>query len=194
MNNGTKLWDHLLAEAPAGAILMGGAVVDYAADQEPKDFDIFHTYKVGLPDVPENWVMTDANFNDPVWAEAHKQEYLQGVEANGAEPIGSVYEYIVDGQYKVQLIGVQYDNPREHFKNFDHSLTLAWYGKPGLFVSRKVFRTFDDDTIRYVGKNKSPKAVMRSLIRAEAKAARYGGEWKFAGFKAEVKVEAPFAW
>ncbi len=51
----TQLWSQLLSEAPTGSVLMGGAVVDALLELEPKDYDIFHPYKLGLPKVPGYW-------------------------------------------------------------------------------------------------------------------------------------------
>lgn len=181
MQNDYNLWDKLLSEAPKRSVLMGGAPIDALVGLEPKDYDIFHEYRVGEPNVPNNWKMTNINFNDPVWVAEHNEHYLQG--DNGAHKvIGSVYEYMVDGKYKVQLIGVYYKNPAEHLKNFDHSLTLARYTKRGLFIHRKVFETLDTRIIEYVGKNKSAEAKEKSLKRAMLKALKFGGGWDFKNF------------
>ena len=83
----------------------------------------------------------------------------------------------MDGQYKVQLIGLNYDNPIKHLKNFDHSLTLASYDSKGLFVHKKVFESFDNKVIEYVSKNLDADAVNKSLIRACNKAAKIGVDY-----------------
>ncbi len=188
MNNGPKLWNKLLNESPANAVLMGGAVIDWHLGHEAKDYDIFFEYKPGPPGVPENWELTEADFNDPVWAEAHQQEYLQGVGEDGNNKIGSVNEYIVDGEHRVQLIGVMYKDPKMHFQNFDHSLTLGRYTKTGLFIHRRVFDSIRSHIVTYISKNHEPKAVERSFNRAKAKTKRYSGghegNWNFHNFVA----------
>jgi hypothetical protein len=183
MANGPKLWKKLLSESPKGSVLMGGAVVDYAADVEPKDYDIFYKYVFGPPNVPENWfpVVHDLG-NDEGQAE-HAFDYAQGADEHGNNPIGAVYNYIVDNTYKVQLVGVLYEDPKQHFRNFDHSLTLGYFSQRGLFVHRKVFESFDKKIVEYVGKDKSPQARAKSLFRAHAKTVRYGGDWNYLGFQ-----------
>jgi hypothetical protein len=188
MQNGPKLWAHLLFDAPKGSVLMGGAIVDYLAGVTPKDYDIFHTYHVGEPHVPPWWKKTEAHFNDPNWAEAHQDQYLQGLNANGGKLIGSVYEYLVDGKYRVQLIGVNYADPKQHFHNFDHSLTLGRFSQNGLWIHKIVFESLETETVTYVSKNKDPKTVARSLKRATDKAMTYG--WhnpKLHGFQGAFK-------
>lgn len=183
MNNSWKLWNKLLGESPKGAVLMGGAVVDWACGHKPKDFDIFYTYKPGLLDnLPPNWKMTKADFNDPAWVAQHDAWYQQGIDANGENPILSVIEYMVDGQHLVQLIGVKYPDPKTHFLNFDHSLTLGCYSKNGLFVHREVYKSLENHQVRYVSKNKTLEARARSLLRAQRKTQRYGNQWSFIGF------------
>jgi hypothetical protein len=189
MKNGPKLWADLIKQAPKGSVLMGGAIVDYLMGVTPKDYDIFHTYKAGPVKVPPWWVPTEANFNDPVWAAQHQELYLQGQGEFGGNKIGSVYEYLVDGEYKVQLIGVNYEDPKQHFHNFDHSLTLGRYSKNGLWIHDLVFKSMEDEMVQYVSKNKFPKAVERSLIRAQKKTDRYG--WPnpmYIGFKPAFKI------
>ncbi len=181
--NGPKLWSKLLAEAPKDSVLMGGAVIDYMVDMEAKDYDIFHVYKPQPMIVPPNWELTDVNFNDEAWVAQHQKEYLQGIDGNGNYPIGSVNEYIVDGEHKVQLIGVMYVDANQHFKNFDHSLTLGRYTKRGMFIHQKVFESFQTETITYVSKNPGPVQKVRSLERAKRKALKYGGEWTYKGFE-----------
>lgn len=183
--NSPILWERLLGDAPKGSVLMGGAVVDYIAGHEAKDYDIFYSYKPGLqPVLPEKWVLSEAQFNDPEWVAQHHEQYLQGVDANGNSPISTVYEYIVAGLHKVQLIGVNYDNPLDHLKNFDHSLTLGWYTKNGMSVHRKVFESLHTKVIRYVSKNLDKKAVSKSYARALNKAHKYGPDagWLYGGF------------
>lgn len=184
LNHSTKLWDKLLDEAPKNSILMGGAIIDEGCGINPKDYDIFHTYKVGEPEVPPNWKMTEVDWNKPEWVEQHLVDYAQGVGPDGKKVIGSVYEYLVDDLYVVQLIGVMYENPAKHFKNFDHSLTLGRYSSKGLFLHKKVFDSINTRTIEYVGHDKSIEAKTKSLKRAELKAQRYKGYWDFIGFDA----------
>lgn len=175
MDNGPKLWSDLIKQAPPGSVLMGGAVVDYIVGVEPKDFDIFHTYKVGpVQGLPPWWVPTEANFNDPVWVEKHQELYKQGIGDNGQHMIGSVYEYMVDGLYKVQLIGVMHVDPKMHFRTFDHTLTLGRYSKNGMWVHGKVFGSIETKSVEYISKDKHPDAVSRSLKRAMSKVERYG--------------------
>lgn len=194
MHNGPKLWNKLLSEAPEGSVLMGGAVVDWHLGHEAKDYDIFHTYKVGEPvNLPPNWKMTEAQFNDEAWAEAHQQQYLQGIDENGGHPIGSVYEYMIDNHFIVQLIGVNYEDPKTHFKNFDHSLTLGRYTKTGLFIHKKVFDSIHNHVVEYVSKNHELESVQRSLARAKSKVKKYtadhGNNWAFKNFISKPKVE-----
>lgn len=190
MNNGPKLWNKLLLEAPPTSLLMGGAVIDWHLGHEAKDYDIFHTYKPGEPVVPHTWEMK-VDFNDEAWLEQHQNEYLQGIDADNNNPIGSIYEYLVDGEHKVQLIGVNYLNPAFHMKNFDHSLTLGRYTKAGLFIHKKVFDSIHSHVVQYVSKNNDPKAVLRSYNRAKAKTKKYSGghdgNWDFKGFIAIEK-------
>ena len=181
--NGPKLWQKLLDSAPKGAIIMGGAVVDYVLDVEPKDFDIFFTDRPGaLAVIPAGWQLTEQDFNNPVWRAEHHEQYLQGVDGDGNMPIVTINEYLVDVRL-VQMIGVHYPNPRQHFRNFDHSMTLAYFSEKGLFVSRKVFESIATKTITYVSTNQDPIAKAKSLARAKKKAARYGGNWSFIGFE-----------
>jgi len=169
MDNGPKLWANLIKEAPKGSILMGGAVVDYIAGVKPKDYDIFHIYKEGQPILPPWW-----KFQPPVDIDIHHEEYIAVENPKGTHPIGSIYNYLVYDKYKVQLIGVFYDDPKSHFKNFDHSLTLGRWSQNGLFIHEKVFQSLEDKAIEYVSKNKSAKAIARSMDRAKAKAEKYG--------------------
>lgn len=186
--NGHQLWEYLLNQSPEGAVLMGGAIVDTFASIKVNDFDIFYTYIPGIKqpnwEPPANWKLTDQDFNDPEWLAEHQEKYLQGVDKNGDHPISVVSEYLVDNLYTVQLIGVNYDNPLLHFKNFDHSLTLGYFSTKGYYLSRRVIDSCAQKTITYLSKNKDPAAKARSFERAAYKAARYGdnGEWKFIGF------------
>lgn len=182
MNNEIKLWNKLLSESPKGSVLMGGAVVDCMMNKKPKDYDIFYSYKLPAFVPSPNWKMTGIDFNDPVWVAEHAAWYQQGIDADGNNPIMSVTEYKVDDKYLVQLIGVKYADPREHMKNFDHSLTLGRYDHHGLFIHRKCIDADLTKTIKYINKNKDPVAVARSFTRAARKAIKYGGDWKYEGF------------
>lgn len=184
MKNGPKLWTKLLNEAPKGSVLMGGAVVDFNYGHEAIDYDIFHEYKVGMPIVPVNWKFIEGNYNE---------EYKQGLKADGNHAIGSVYNYIVDGEHTVQLVGVHYHDPIHHFYNFDHSLTLGRFTKSGMFIHAEVFRAMQTHEVRYLSKNKNPEAIAKSLARARKKTTRYSGghegHWTFKGFQGEFKVK-----
>lgn len=184
--NSPKLWDELLSHVPKGSALMGGAIVDYLLGLPVHDYDIFYSYHHGQGFIlPGNWVMTAADFNDPAWIKEHEEMYLQGVDEFGNNPISSVIEYLVADEHKVQLIGVNYDNPMKHMKNFDHSLTLASYNGRGMFVSSKVFKSYEKHTIEYVNKNLEAKAVARSFLRAKKKIAKIpadGHAWELKGF------------
>lgn len=190
MSNGPKLWTKLLNESGFGnkTLIMGGAIVDYAANVEPKDYDIFHQYSPGQPELPANWKMTKVDFNDEGWIEEHKELYAQGLDEQGNAPIGSVYEYLVDGEHLVQLIGVHYDDPKKHFKNFDHTLTLGWFSAKGLFVHRKVFQSFDTRTVEYIGKDQTAASKAKSYVRAIKKTMKYDANdpfadmWNYKGF------------
>lgn len=186
--NSPKLWDKLLQQVPKGSALMGGAVIDYFLNLPVNDYDIFYTYKFGQNMIfPGNWKLTEADFNDEVWIKEHEEAYLQGIDEFGNHPILSVLEYLVDGEHKVQLIGVNYDNPLKHMKNFDHSLTLASYNSKGMFISKKAFDSIDNQIIQYVSKNYEIKAVTKSIIRAKKKIAKMlnGPAWELKGFDFE---------
>lgn len=200
MTNNPQLWDKLLAAAPQGSALMGGAIVDYLLGIPVNDYDIFYTYIPGHQYIlPASWVPTEAKFNDLQWVKEHEEAYLQGIDENGNHPISTVFEYLVDGEHKVQLIGVNYDNPTKHLKNFDHSLTLATYTAKGMFVHKKVFQSKESNTIEYISKNKEIGAVTKSLIRAQKKIKRLGaayGEhqaWTYKGFHGGIKPQNEWA-
>lgn len=184
--NKPALWDELLSHAPKGSALMGGAIVDYLLGLPVHDYDVFYPYQPGPGLIlPVNWVLTEADFNDPVFIKEHEEMYLQGIDEFGNHPISIVQEYLVAGEHKVQMIGVNYDNPIKHMKNFDHSLTLASYNSKGMFVSSKVFKSYANHTIEYVSKNLEAKAVARSFIRAKKKIAKIpddGNAWELKGF------------
>ena len=183
--NGPLLWADLLADCPKRAVLMGGAVVDYVAAQwgvgngEPKDYDIFYPYKPGLPDMPEGW-----EYQVPDVAEAaHQAEYVADVDHK--HPIGAVYTYKV-GFLKVQLIGLMLPDPRDYFKMFDHSLTLGYYTKSGMFVHKRVFDSLVNQQITFVAKDRGPKQKIKSYKRAINKLEHYHAdlhEWELIGFE-----------
>jgi hypothetical protein len=181
--NCPELWSQLLSEAPKGSVIMGGAIVDWVAGIQPKDIDIFHTYQVGTPDVPAHWQYIEMDWNDPVKKAAHEQEYQLDAEGKH-NSIGSVYEYKVNG-YTVQMIGVHYDDPREQFKKFDHSLTLGSFSDNGLFIHTDVFSSLQDKTVHYYGKVGDNRAA-RSFSRALKKINRIDhgnmNAWAFKGF------------
>lgn len=193
MVNNPALWDKLLADAPQGSALMGGAIIDYLLGIPVHDYDIFYTYKPGPGlQLPVTWVPTEADFNNPEFVKAHEEMYLQGIDEQGNHPISIVQEYLVDGEHKVQMIGVNYANPLKHLQNFDHSLTLASYNNKGMFVHKKVFQSKETQTITYVSKNKEIGAVNKSFIRANKKIARFpqvGVGWKLKGFDPVVKPQ-----
>lgn len=192
MNNGPKVWNQLLAGSPEGSVIMGGAVVDYMASNyllgntQPKDFDIFHTYHPGKPDVNPIWEYVPMNYNDEVQADIHKLDY------GDDNKIGSVYNYevvvpsIFGGHeiVRVQMIGVHYEDPKEHLQNFDHSLTLGSYSENGLFVHQKVFESFMNKEVTYI--RKEPDETHKSYLRAWQKITRYDpnglNDWVFKGF------------
>lgn len=189
MNNGPKVWNRLLNSCPDNSLVMGGAVIDWWLGHKPNDIDIFYPYKHGggpFAITPPGWVLSDADFNDPVWVAEHDAQYMQGVDKNGDHPICVVTEYIVDGDLKVQMIAVNYKNAAEHFKNFDHTLTLGRYSKNGLFIHRKVFETMATHVVQYVSKDRSALSIVRSLERAKKKTTKYSGghegDWDFEGF------------
>lgn len=190
--NSPALWDKFLQYVPKGSALMGGAIIDYLLGIPVNDYDIFYPYKPGQGFIlPGGWVMTEANFNDPVWIKEHEEMYLQGIDEFGNHPISSVIEYVVDGEHKVQLIGVNYDKAVKHLKNFDHSLTLASYDSKGMFVHKKVFESKDNHVIEYVNKNHEAKAVMKSMVRAQKKIAKMpfdGHAWELTGFHMDPVV------
>lgn len=192
MNNGPKVWNQLLAGSPEGSVIMGGAIVDYMASQyfigdtNPKDFDIFHTYHVGMPDVSAMWEYVPMNYNDKVQALLHKMDYGED------KKIGSVYNYnvVVPGIFggnqivRIQMIGVHYEDPKDHFQNFDHTLTLGSYSENGLFIHQKVFESLTNKEVTYL--RKEPDAGSKSWLRASNKVVRYNpgnlDSWVFKGF------------
>lgn len=172
MNN-PELWRQLLQQAPKGSVLMGGAVVDFMCGIQPKDYDIFYRYHPGMPEVSVNWMFVEMDYNDPVQLKQHNADYQQ-LNNGQPNPIGAVYNYkvpSVEGVLDVQMIGVQYQDPKDHFQNFDHTLTLGSYSETGMFVHEKVFESLATKTITYIGKD-NPKAKMRSRNRALEKASR----------------------
>lgn len=190
--NSPALWDKLLQYVPKGSALMGGAIIDYLLGIPVNDYDIFYSYHPGQGFIlPGNWVPTKAEFNNPVWVKEHENQYAQGVDEFGNHPISVVYEYLVDGEHKVQLIGVNYDKPIKHMKNFDHSLTLASYDAKGMFVHKKVFESKDNHIITYVNKNMEANAVIKSIGRAQKKIAKMpfdGHAWELQGFNPDPVV------
>lgn len=176
---------------------MGGAIIDYLLGLPVNDYDIFYPYHPGQGILlDDTWVPTAADFNDPAWVKEHEEQYLQGIDEFGNHPIATVFEYLVEDEHKVQLIGVHYDNPLKHMKNFDHSLTLASYNSRGMFVSKKVFESTGNHVIKYVNKNHEFNTVMKSLVRAQKKIAKMpfdGHEWELEGFDFEpaapVKIQ-----
>lgn len=187
--NGPNLWSKLLHEAPEGSAIMGGAIVDWAWSErfykvkEPKDIDIFHTYRHGMPVVPNYWKFLEMDYNDPIKKAAHDAEYLLKQDGGHGE-IGSVYDYDL-GDYHVQLIGVHYADPRQYIAKFDHSLTLGMFSKDGLCIHANVFESFKNKTVTYLGKpgdNGSTKAIVRALNKIQRLDPVNVGAWEFAGF------------
>lgn len=181
MINRPRNWNKLLKAAPQGSVLMGGAIRDWLVDREAKDFDIFHTYEFGVPQI-DGWV-----YKENPDLEAHQAEYDIG-DPNG--PIGSVYDYevlIVDDFWgprsvKVQLIGVIYDDPTKHFGSFDHTLTLGLYSKHGLYVDQRMFDSFNTKSVTCTNNSKPEKSLLRAK-KAVAKISLEGAEdWNYLGF------------
>lgn len=176
--NSPELWLKLLNEAPKGSVLMGGAIVDFMLGIEPKDYDIFHHYQPGMPEVPNYWKFIEMDYNDPVKIAEHQADY--GPLGNG-NPIGSVYNYDAGG-LKVQMIGITYADPRDYFSKFDHTLTLGSFSENGLFVHSKVFESIITKTVTCTNDSRP----LMSLARAQAKVARFDPSnfefWAFEGF------------
>lgn len=190
MINKTATWNKLLEAAPAGSVLMGGAIRDWTLDREAKDYDIFYPYYIpGILEIPDWKYIPNPD------AEAHQAEYDIGAGIdNQLNPIAIVSDYevpigsyaltpdglVIPATVKVQLIGVHYDDPTEHFKNFDHTLTLGMYGKYGLCIDKRMFDSFHNKTVTCTNSAKPEK----SLARAQSVVKRLWGEqhWNYLGF------------
>jgi hypothetical protein len=192
MKNDPQLWAELLKQVPLNCVLMGGAPRDFFYSVEAKDYDIFHPYAVGMPDVPGNWEFVEMNYNDPVQLAAHQADYLEqpGVGNNGQLPIGSVYNYKVKNMWDVvdvQLIGVHYPDPVMHLANFDHTLCLAAYSlDKGLYYAPPFMDSMIARTVKAINLRHN------TLERAQAavKKISNGNEWlwDYQGFHLEEAV------
>ena len=180
MWNKPDLWNALLKDAPAGSVLMGGAIRDFYWGYEAKDYDIFYRYKPGVPEI-EGWKYIPRE--PPV--EGIDPEYdIQAL--NGTNPIGCVYDYdvsIADHIHRVQLVGVHYTNPMDHFANFDHSLTLGIWDKQGLFLHKKLVMSFENKTVECLNHSNPQKSMARATAVIK-RLSPYGGvdHWKFLNF------------
>lgn len=182
--NSPTTWDEILDKAPDGSILMGGAVRDYALAQEAKDYDVFHPYKfgVGIPEVP-GWKYLPRDPNDEG---KHQEDYdIEGINGQ-PNPISSVYDYDVvlkSGHIvRVQLIGLHYENPKMHFKNFDHTLTLAAYTDNGMFLDRRLLRSFDEKNVLLINNANPEKSLQRAKKVIERIDPHGAPNWTYQGF------------
>lgn len=182
--NSPALWANLLEASPKGAVLMGGSVVDWAATEyydnviEPKDYDIFYSALNPHDGFPDNWKKVQPPVQDRI-----KEYMIHDLE--GRMPILQIEDFDVQTNnaiLRVQMIMINADDPRDFFKSFDHSLTLASFGKNGLFVHKKVFDSFEYEIVTCV----NPNNKLKSLARAQKKVAKYDPEgvlnWQFQGF------------
>lgn len=169
--NGPELWRKILAGAPAGSVIMGGAIVDYVLGIQPKDFDVYCPIDAPFP-LGTTWKLA----GNP----ADYKEY-QDVDF----PIKSICNY-TDHGVKIQLMQTYSNDPTKVFKHFDHSLTKGLYSKKGIFVSDCVYKTLETGEVRFVGKTESVEKRYKSLLRAHAKIAKYDPQgfdnWKFINF------------
>jgi len=185
MINNPQTWNTLLEKAPPGAVLMGGAVRDYLLNQEAKDYDIFHTYQYGIPEIP-GWKYIP---REVVAGEVHPDYDI--VVDGQPNPIGSVYDYDVliknDGEIlpkkiRVQLVGVHYADPTEHFKHFDHTLTLALYGSKGMIVDRRLFNSIHNKVVTCTNKAKPLKSLNRAISVINRIDPKKADAWIYQGF------------
>lgn len=180
MWNKPAIWDELLKAAPKGSVLMGGAVRDFYWGYEAKDYDIFYSYKPGLPEI-EGWKYVPKDDFPP---DGPHPDY-DIAALNGTNPIGCVYDYEVNYHgkvLKVQLVGVHYANPLDHFANFDHSLTLGIYDNQGMFLHKKLVHALENKEVELLNPANSPKSMARatSVIK---RIDPYGAlNWKYLNF------------
>jgi hypothetical protein len=83
---------------------------------------------------------------------------------------------------KILLVGVHFQNAKDYFKHFDHSLTFGRYSLNGLFYHQRLFDALNNKTVKCFSKKNKAK----SLQRAMNKITRYDPEgfadWKFINF------------
>jgi hypothetical protein len=178
LTNSLQTWNELLDAAPQGAVLMGGAIRDWACNHEAKDYDIFYNYRPGVHEAP-NWEYIPRNYDPGLFDQrAHDADYND-------RAIGSVYDYDVrvsNGQsVRVQLIGVHFNDPREHFRSFDHTLTLGRYGAKGLYIDKRMSDALVTRTVTWLhgDKDKALERAQRAVSRVDP---GEEAEWNYQGF------------
>jgi hypothetical protein len=161
---------------------MGGAIVDSLVGAVPKDYDIFCTKRVGW-NIPQNWKYIKPENADQI--KARQAEY--DIEnKQGLNPIKEVNDFDVeldDKIIRVQLIYVDYDDARKHLKNFDHTLTLAWFSKNGVYIHRKVFESLNTKTVTLLNNKKPEKSKLRALKKIEKLDPEGKDNWKLIGWE-----------
>lgn len=193
MNNTIQTWNKLLEAAPEGSVLMGGAIRDWHFCKEAKDYDIFYSYNPGIPQI-KGWTYKPR----PHDAEIQAEYNINGM--NGLHPIAAVYDYevpigykyaltpkgainLVPDQVKVQLIGVQYDNPVQHFANFDHTLVLGLFGlNTGLYISPKFFESIRNKSITCTNNSSPGKSLLRAKNAVNRLDPQGAQDWNFLEF------------
>lgn len=183
MTNHPTLWDSLLDKAPAGSILMGGAVRDMYVGKEAKDYDIFYPYMISVvPEIP-GWKYLPRDPHD----QAKIDEDYDIEPADGTpNPIAAVYDYDVAianlDIIRVQLIGLHYIKPKEHFKNFDHTLTLAAYTDKGLFIDKRLMQSIENNTVTLINNMNPEKSLQRAKKVIERIDPHGAPNWTYQGF------------
>lgn len=174
LTNNLQTWNELLDVSPVGSVLMGGAIRDWVCNVEAKDYDIFCTQTPDFFDAP-GWVKIPKDFNKIDHAENYHNLDIE-----------SVHDYDVTTAaghvVRVQMIGVNHDDPREFFKSFDHTLTLGRYGGKGLLVDKRMTDSLINHEVTCLNsanKKKSLERAIRAVLRIDPEGV---DGWKFLGF------------
>lgn len=165
MANGPTVWDEILRTVPAGSIIAGGAVRDYALDLVPKDIDVWYRQDLGVLEIPGHYRPVITNI-------------IQQEEYNGLAHIISIddYEFDVIGENtptRVQYISVALNDPRQVVMNFDHSLCLAMYDGQALHFHKEFSEGVRTRTIRILNE----RNTQRTLERIDRFTFKTGVEW-----------------
>lgn len=118
--NGPVLWNEILKQMPAGAIIAGGAVRDYLLGYEPKDIDVFVHHSASI-DHGKDFIFTGPN----------KDFIFTGPNADrDAEYVGNAAPFaVMNYQYANLPVQVIYTkcSPRGHVDTFDIGLCQMGY-------------------------------------------------------------------